>query len=272
MSGVILALVEHLDSAPQTLFAARNLAALMGSARINVMAVRVPPESTIMPTEEVLTKHQAAVIRSRERERAGALHAVLEAWVTQSSRPGIAIDWVDIEGLTAPLIGEWGRRSDFLVIGRPAHRSDAPERQATHAALFDTDRPVLVVPPGPPATFGERVAIAWRDDKRTDRSVLAALRLLPQAKQVHVLAGVRSGSPVPDLPEIIVEHGIDAVLHILPVGPAAFGEALLKKVHAIGADLLVMGAYTRSPWREMILGGVTRYMLARADLPVLMRH
>jgi nucleotide-binding universal stress UspA family protein len=43
-------------------------------------------------------------------------------------------------------------------------------------------------------------------------------------------------------------------------------------VHALGADMLVMGAYAHSPLREMIFGGVTRYMLDHADLPVLMRH
>jgi nucleotide-binding universal stress UspA family protein len=141
-----------------------------------------------------------------------------------------------------------------------------------HAALFGTDRPVLVVPPGPASHFGERVAIAWWDDKRTDRSVLAALRLFSRAKQVHVLAGARAAAPRPCLPDILAEHGVTAELHVLPVGTGAFGEILLREAHAIGADLIVMGAYTRSPWRQLMLGGMTRYMLAHADLPVLMRH
>jgi nucleotide-binding universal stress UspA family protein len=87
-----------------------------------------------------------------------------------------------------------------------------------------------------------------------------------------VLAGVRAGHPQPVMPEILAEHGVEAVLHVLPIGAAVFGEALLAKVHEIGADLLVMGAYTHTAWRELILGGVTKYMLAHADLPVLMRH
>jgi nucleotide-binding universal stress UspA family protein len=128
------------------------------------------------------------------------------------------------------------------------------------------------VPPGAPTHLGERVAIAWRDDKRTERSVLAALRLLPQARQVHVLAGERPGGPAPAIPAILVEHGINAELHALPIGPGAFGAALLAAAHDVRADMLVMGAYTHSAWRDMIFGGVTRYMLANADLPVLMRH
>jgi len=59
---------------------------------------------------------------------------------------------------------------------------------------------------------------------------------------------------------------------VLPIGPGPFGQALLDKARELGADMLVMGAYVHSPLREALLGGVTRHMLAHADLPVLMRH
>ncbi|MEE8544225.1 MAG: universal stress protein, partial [Alphaproteobacteria bacterium] len=39
-----------------------------------------------------------------------------------------------------------------------------------------------------------------------------------------------------------------------------------------GADLLVMGAYTRSRVRRLIFGGVTREVLEGADIPLLMAH
>ena len=272
MSGVIVALIEHPESALGTLAAARNLATLMGGARINVLAVRMPPEAMIMPTEEVLTKHRAAEFRSHERERVRALHAVFEPWAAAARAPKVTTEWVDVEGLADLLVGEWGRRSDFVVISRLSRHAHTPARLAIQAALFDTDRPVLVVPRGRLTPFGERVAIAWRNDKRTERSVLAVLRLLPKAKQVHVLAGMRAGESAPALPEILAEHDIDAVLHILPIGTGVFGETLLHTAHAISADLMVMGAYTHSTWRALILGGVTRYVLAHTDLPVLMRH
>jgi nucleotide-binding universal stress UspA family protein len=272
MSGVILARIDHPQSAIATLAAAQTLARLMGSARINVLAIRVPPESTIMPTEEVLTPHQIADIRAREHARLDALYGVFRTWAAAARHPGVTIEWVNIEGLADTVIGEWGRRSDFVVLDRPAQHNHRRDRLIMHAVLFETDRPVLAVPPGPPSGFGERVAIAWRDDKRTERSVLAALRLLPQAKAVHVLAGARAGAPPPRLPPILIEHGIEAELHVMPVGAGVFGEMLLRTAHEVGADLLVMGAYTHSAWRDLLLGGVTRYMLAHADLPVLMRH
>ena len=97
------------------------------------------------------------------------------------------------------------------------------------------------------------------------------LRCLTQAEGVFVLAGTR-GDATPQLPAILAEHGITAELHALPIGSGVFGAMLLDKAHELGADLLVMGAYQHSPLRELLLGGVTRHMLANADLPLLLRH
>ncbi len=171
-------------------------------------------------------------------------------------------------------VEEWGRRADYVVLKRPCHRTSEPERQAIHAALFATERPVLVVPPDvSPAPFGQNVAIAWRDDGRTIKAVLAALRCLRQAQTIHVLAGAREGASKPALPDILDEHGIAAELHVLPItGQSVFGEMLLAKAHELACDMLILGAYARHPMRSLILGGVTRHMLAHADLPVFMRH
>lgn len=79
-----------------------------------------------------------------------------------------------------------------------------------------------------------------------------------------MLAGQRQGSPHPTVPDILPEHGIEAELHVLPIGTGAFGEMLLAEA--------VMGAFYHSPLHDFLIGGVTRYMLGHADLPVLMRH
>ncbi len=185
----------------------------------------------------------------------------------------VKAEWFDIERRVDAAVGEWGRRADALVLKRPDRLDPPADRQAVHAALFDTDRPVLMVPPTPTGDFGIRIAIAWRDERRAIRAVLAGLRSLARAERVYVLAGVRAaGAPRPVLPPILEEHGVTAELHILQIGAGVFGAALLAKAHALGADLLVMGAYLHSPMRELLLGGVTRHVLAHADIPVLMRH
>lgn len=274
MPGVVLAVIEHPDVAGRVLAAARCLAERAGAARIIVLAVRRPPIETIMPTEEILTRTAEIRIRDEERRRTAALKAIFDVWAATAEQQSLATEWFDVEGRAEQVVGEWGRRVDFVVLKRPSQRYVEPERQAIHAALFDTDRPVLVVPPEwLPSSFGRRVAIAWRDDGRTSKAVLAALRWLGRAEHIDVLAGARPGPIAPRLPDIIEEHGIKAELHVLPVTEQdSFGEVLLAKAHQLACDMLVVGAFAHHPVRRMILGGVTRYMLAHADLPVFMRH
>jgi nucleotide-binding universal stress UspA family protein len=274
MPDVIFALLEHSSAAAPVLEGAQRLAELTGAGRIKVLTIRVPPIATIMPTEEVLTSEKESRIRSFEHARATALREIYEIWAITAHESGLQTEWFDIEAHAEEMVGEWGRRADFIVLKRPWHRDPEAERQAIHAALFDTDRPVLVIPPErPPGRFGQRVAIAWRDDSRTLRSVLAALRWLESAEHIEVLAGAQEGATPPRLPDIFAEHGVQANLHVLRVArQRAFGEALLAKAHELGADMLVMGAFVHHPARRLLLGGVTRYMLIHADLPVFMRH
>jgi nucleotide-binding universal stress UspA family protein len=273
LSGVILALPDRPCSAPRVLEAAACLAELSGATRVNVLAIRTPPSATILPSEEVLTQRDAQRIRSEERHRVDRLKSVYDAWAA-ASLSAAAAEWSDAEGLADQLASEWGRRADFIVLARPAGYPAEQERRALQAALFDTGRPVLVVPPEQPfKPFGRCIAIAWRDDGRTIQAVLSVLRWAGRAEHIHILAGTRDSAAAPKVPEILEEHGIRASLHVLPIAAEhAFGEALLNAAHRLGADLLAMGAFVHNPLRNMILGGVTRYMLAHADLPVLMRH
>jgi nucleotide-binding universal stress UspA family protein len=274
MPGVILAVVESPGAAIPVLAGARQLAELAGANRVNVLTTRVPPIATIMPTEEVLTPERQNRVRAAESARTGVLRQAYDAWAPAARQVGLEPEWFDIEARADEAVEEWGRRADFIVLKRPWQRDPEPDRQAIHAALFNSDRPVLVIPPEvSPRIFGRSVAIAWRDDSRTIRSVLAALRWLGHAERIHVLAGTREGAPPPPLPDMLAEHGIEAGLHVLPItGQRAFGEVLLAKAHELGADMLVVGAFVHSPARRLLLGGVTRYMLTHGDLPVFMRH
>ena len=73
------------------------------------------------------------------------------------------------------------------------------------------------------------------------------------------------------LPKVLADHGLDAEIHQREPRETLSGEWLLDAAHRLGADLMVMGAYTRHPIFEILLGGVTRYMLSHTDLPILMR-
>jgi nucleotide-binding universal stress UspA family protein len=255
------------------LAAAECLARLAHAARINVLAIRTPPEATIMVSEEILTHAQATRIRTAEQYRTGRLKRSFLRWSAGlSARPGVAAEWSDREGHAGEPIEEWGARADTIVLERPAGSWLDPDHGGLHAALFATHRPVLIVLPRARVPFGRRIAIAWRDDKRAVKAVIPLLRCLAGSEEVHVLAGARESDPAPAMPPVLLEHGIRAQLHVLPIGSGSFGQELLDTVHNLRADLLVMGAYAHSPLRELVFGGVTRTMLDHADIPVLMRH
>jgi nucleotide-binding universal stress UspA family protein len=269
MPGVILAVLDEPAATPALLRAAARLADLIGGALIRALIIRTPPNTTILAGEEVLTKQQADQIRAQEQARAAALAEIFHVWHEECGR---AAELSDVETAAPDVVAARGSIADFLVIGHSVRRPYGTGRQAVHAALFETDRPVLVVTSAAGDRFGRRVVLAWRDDKRTIRAVLAALHCLGELKHLVVLAGHREGEPPPHLPAILLEHSIAAELRILPIGPHLFGETMLEAAHACGADMLVMGAFVHDPMRRLMLGGVTRYMLAHADLPLLMRH
>ncbi len=272
MSGVILAVLDHPGAAGTLLAASRRLAELTDARRINALLVRTPPESGMAQSEEILTAPHEAALRAAEANRANAVRSVFDAWRPGTEQAGIAADWIDIDGIAELIVEERGSRADFLVLEQPAQHDYGTSWHALRAALFATDRPVLVVPSGVTGDFGRHIAIAWRGDERATKAVLSGLRCLSRAESVFVLAGVRDGVAVPATPAILAEHGVDAELHTLPIGAGPFGAALLARAHELGADMLVMGAYQHHPLRELLLGGVTRFMLNHADMPVLMRH
>lgn len=277
MPEAILVLLRHPDEANSLLGAAARLAETMGGARVNTLAVcetvQIAPSLAATLAERSVALLDA---RDEERERVVALRGLYDAWKACAVRPSADLHWFEAEGRTVDIVAQWGRRADVIVSGRPAP-GDWLGQQMFKAALLGTDRPILMVPPEPafPQTstsFGRSIAIAWRDEKQTLRAVLPALRWLTSAEEVHVLVGVRDTAQSPDVPAVLLEHGLSASLHVLSLRRGPFGQTLLDVAHDLAADLLVMGAYVHSPLRGLIFGGVTRHMLAWADLPVLMRH
>ena len=247
MSEVILVVLQRPDTATDLLLAAERFAALADGARLNVT-----------PVTDVASP---------------ALEACYKDWLAGPHATVAEARWNPIVGDATSAVEERGSRADLIVIARPAEDDDHGIRQIFRAALLKTARPVLVVPPGRLARqdFGRRVAIAWRQDEHTAKAVLPALRYIARAERVFLLAGMRKDG-APNVPEVLTLHEVRAELHVMGIGPGAFGAALLAKAHELGADMLVMGAYANGPLHNLVYGGVTRFMLQHADLPVLMRY
>jgi protein CrcB len=268
MGDVVVAVLNAPETAERLLGASTQWLTIGGGGRLKALAVRLPPIAAVLPSEEVLTAEREAAFRAGQENWAAQLRTMVEAWSSRLSELGIQTDWIDAEGDVADIVAEHGRRADAIVLARPAHHETEHEHRCMHAALFDTGCPVLVVPPGFDGSLGRVVAIAWKDDQRAGKAVRASLPILAAALEVHVLC---AGAPA-KLPLILREHAIAAQLHQVADGKGPTGERILEAAHRLRADLLVMGAFAHGEWREMVFGGVTRTMLAEADLPLLMRH
>lgn len=163
---------------------------------------------------------------------------------------------------------------DISVMGRPGSERGDPRMATAEAAIFESGRPVLLAPPGGVETFGETIVISWNQSTETARAVALAMPLLIKAKRVLVLTieGFSvDGPPGELLARSLRMHGVNAEALTHPNARSS-GEAILDQTAKLGGDLIVKGAYTQSRLRQMIFGGATAHMLAKAHVPVLMAN
>ncbi len=182
----------------------------------------------------------------------------------------------------APLLGDGAvaaraRIFDITVVGRPSSSASGPRLSLLETIVFESGRPLLIAPPDyAGAPIGDTVLIAWNHSTETARCIGLGLDLLKQAKVVHVLT-VEGVSSVPgpsgaDLTRMLRLDGVNAEEMTLPAKGKTMGEVITQQCEAVGADLLIKGAYTQSRLRQMIFGGATSHVLAQARLPVFMAH
>ena len=201
MVDVIIAMLGRRDTARGVLDAAQCLAGLSGKASVIALAADTPAPSSPFMAEALMAEvGDVDAAHARDLARLAALKTTFDTWAGDVRDSGIAVQWDEVPGPVNQAIEQRGRRADVIVIARPMDDDDATTRHGFQAALFRTERPILVVPPGPSAPFGRRVAVAWRDDGRTVKTLLPALRFLSGAEQFHLLAGVREATPRPSVP------------------------------------------------------------------------
>jgi len=150
---------------------------------------------------------------------------------------------------------------------------DGSSSDALHAVLFDSGRPVLIASRVAPKSIGTRVCIAWNDTAESAASVQNALPWMQRAEAVCVLTAEgyqRRGPSGQKLAAYLAMHGVQADIATFRPVDREVGGGLLKAANDFGCDFLSMGAYSHSRLRQLILGGVTRYVLEYGNLAVMM--
>lgn len=282
----ILVHVDETAFCPARLAFAGGLADRFDAA---LTALYLAPDMVIAPPApgeapegwETLLESRAAAARHRAEENFAAFrrHHDGVAWQTMDTAA------VRAAGGLAPALARQARAADLVIVGQSG---PGEERSGNPGAIPDelvalAGRPVLVVPRAGhfPAAV-KRIVVAWNDSREAARALSDALPLLRSAERVCLVAIGDSHPPAGDLPTsmdmldlplaYLARHGVTADGEIMRADPAEIPEILLARAALLDAELLVMGAYGHGRIRELLLGGVTREVLARLPLPVLLAH
>ncbi|MBV8888765.1 MAG: universal stress protein [Alphaproteobacteria bacterium] len=187
---------------------------------------------------------------------------------------GPSASWREEDGRQNAVVGMIGRVFDLILVEQPEKLASIAEA-TLEDALFESGRPVMMVPKVAPSGLGEVVAIAWNGSTETAVTVAMGMPFLLQARQVVIISVGPQHMPEPgptgeELARTLEQHGISVSLRTAFGRQKAQGESFLKEAIAAGADLLLKGAYTQSRIRQMIFGGGTRHIIMEAPMPVLM--
>ncbi len=266
----ILVPVTDVHGAEIALKAAMPLAAKW-NGKITALHVRFDPEMPLpyvagpVPTEMLveLTDNAEKIARARADE--------LRQHVASLSKDA-PVTWCEDVGSVDFRYGMAGRVHDVAVIPKPALDNSGRLADLLEGLLFHSGRPVLMVPEKP--FSASSVVVAWNGSMEAARAVAAAMPFLEAAKRVAIVTiGDDCDGPSPQtLARSLQNHDIQADVIETSEDGVSDGTALLNVSAKLNADLVVMGAYSHSRLRQLILGGVTRDIIEKSEVSVLLVH
>ena len=284
--GTILAPVGDVENGEPAL----ELAFAVGrafSAHVDVLHVSADPRQVIPYVGEGLSGAlidevvAAAATDSGEREHSvrGLFDGLTEskmAPVAHTPQPGFSVAWREDSGREDARAAAWARAADLAIAPRPRAQAEAATTALFEALVFEGGLPVLLAPPGwgESDTVGSRILIGWNGGAEAAGAIGAAMPFLEKAdavKAVSMSGWLDGPNSLERVTERLAWRGIASESEIIEAsGPRDIGAGLMKAADDFDADLIVMGAYTQSRIRQMILGGVTRYAVSRAERPLLL--
>lgn len=270
-------ILVHCDASPKVgqrlgvavELAKRNAAHLIG---VHVRGPFVAPvfADGTTPMDALYTAYEAAA-KADESVAAAAFAAAVKP-------ANLSAEWTVAQGYAEEQLALRVRYADLLVLGQSDPEGRVPP-VAPESVVMAAGRPAIVVPHvGTESPPGRTILLCWSATRESARAATEALPMLRQAAKVVVLivgaehppAG--AGEPGADLKSWLARHGIDAVVQHDVASDSDVGSVILSRAADNAADLIVMGLYGHSRLRQMVLGGVSRTMLASMTVPVLMAH
>ena len=175
----------------------------------------------------------------------------------------------------ADLLVDYARLRDLTIVPVP----ESYDQWYAETVIFGSGRPTLILPEAPrsrPFELGT-VVVAWDFSRAAARAVSDAIPLLERARKVRIVTvtnekNLDTKHSAEELAKNLARHRIDVLLDQVDANGRPIGEVLETYVLSHQADVLVMGAYGHSKWREFVLGGATKSLLSKPPLPILLSH
>lgn len=194
------------------------------------------------------------------------------------------VQWRSIDGQAHKLVPQHSRYADLTIVGHDSsENTDLPDEYSfAETMIFTSGRPLIVIPShaeiAADGQLGQHIAVAWNGSRASARALSDAAPLIERAESTSVLLVDPEPRAHPDsLPTASILdnlccHTPNAQSHPLQATDGSIGDTLQLTALSLGADLLVAGAHGRPRLWEKMLGGVTRDLLVRMRLPLLMSY
>jgi nucleotide-binding universal stress UspA family protein len=229
--------------------------------------------------QDIINSSKEAANQAGERARQTFTRIAGEMGVAEVDGPAApgqtAARFVELSGGFEDVVAGRARLSDLAVFLGGKGDSAAGVGEALQACLMDAGRPILLAPSEAPQSVGGKIVIGWDGGVEAAHAITAAKPFLLAASKVEII-NVSKGELDPTLADALSDylhlHGVESTEHLIDPGARPVGEVLLEAAERAGCDLLVMGGYGHSRIRELLLGGVTRFVISHATVPVLLAH
>jgi nucleotide-binding universal stress UspA family protein len=223
----------------------------------------------------------AEVIESQEADNESAAKAAIKKFLMATDRAGISADPLTISASLAGAgdkFARMARRFDLAIVGQAQPETSTLEEIIGETTLFESGRPVILVPYIQKEAFKlDNVMVCWDGSRPAARAIGDAMPLLVKAGGVEIVIvtkerGKQDEIEGVDMGQHLARHGVKVEVHRIPGGDIDVADALLSHAADSGTDFIVMGGYGHSRFREFVLGGVTHSIFRSMTVPVLMSH
>jgi len=277
----ILAYLPNVDQAPAVLNAAR-LVARKGGA--HVIGLYVFPAMRVYGALPIDAPNVTAQLieqnRAFDETESGKVKALFEAAFADEDAH---VEWRFSETMRVsplPEIIDQGRAAELIVAPLSSEADDVSEdSRIAERLMMESGRPVLIIPAGDFASIGTDITVGWNASREAARAVFDALPLLSEADNVHIVwvdprlpSGQSVSRAADDVAASLARAGVHCEAVEATAAGGSVGAELLNRARDYGSDLVVMGGYGRTRFREMIFGGATRHMLDHMTVPIVMSH